>query len=94
MDKTPILTDYFVVCTANSSTHMGALREMIIDELEKNEFKIIFYDRGKEYSWLVVDGGEVVFHIFTEKGRKFYSLENLWIAAGRVNFKNRSKGTA
>jgi len=91
MEKTPIPTDFFVLCTANSSAHMGAIRELVIEELEKKGYKIIFYDRGKEYSWLVVDGGEVVFHIFTQKGRKFYSLESLWISAKTVDFQKNSK---
>lgn len=84
MAKTSMPTDYFFICTGNSFTHVGALRDSIIEALGDIDLKIIYYDKGKDYDWLVVDAGEMVFHFFTRKGREFFALENLWIEAERL----------
>jgi len=86
MRKTPIPTDYFVVVTANSRVHMRTLRDSIVEFLKLNGLPLIYYDKGDEYEWLLIDAGDVVIHIFTERGREFYDLEGLWIDADRIKF--------
>jgi len=78
MRSTPILTDYFVITTANSTPHMVALRDTIIEELKKLNHEILYYDKEKDHEWMIIDAGEIVFHIFTRKAREFYDLEGLW----------------
>ncbi|WP_369603932.1 RsfS/YbeB/iojap family protein, partial [Klebsiella quasipneumoniae] len=53
---------------------MGALREAILEYIEKETVEIIYYDKGKVYDWMVIDGGYFIVHIFSKKGREFYSL--------------------
>lgn len=81
MSNTPIITDTFLICTANSKTHMASLRDRIIDFFSSIDKTVLYYDKGKEYDWLIVDASEIVIHIFTKKGREFYALEKLWINA-------------
>jgi ribosome-associated protein len=89
MKSTTILTDYFVITTANSPNHMVAIRDAVVEEFEKLEQKIIYYDKDKQHEWMIVDAGDIVVHIFTKKAREFYDLESLW-----KNFENlRSKET-
>jgi len=85
MRKTPVPTDYFVIFTANSYTHMRAMRDELIDLIKELSLPLIYYDKGEEYEWLIIDAGSVVIHIFTEKGRDFYDLEGLWIDADRIS---------
>jgi len=84
MRSTPIPTSYFVIVTANSKPHMKALKESVIEELEKNKVRMLYCDKGEDYDWLLIDAGEIVIHIFTQRGREFYDLEGLWIMAKRL----------
>jgi len=83
MKSTLILTDYFVITTANSTSHMVALRDAVVKEFQKFDHEIIYYDKDKNHEWMIVDAGDIVIHIFTKKAREFYDLENLW-----KNFEN------
>jgi len=87
MSKTRLLTDYFIICTANSSVHMKSLRDDIVDYLNELGKQIIYYDRGEGYDWTLVDAGDVVIHIFTKNARQFYDIEHLWIDAERIDIK-------
>jgi len=84
MSTTPLPVDYFVICTGNSHTHLRALRDETLAEIDKTDMKILYFDKGKEYEWMIIDTGEIVFHFFTRKGREFYALEDLWMEAKRV----------
>ncbi|AEH50138.1 ribosome silencing factor [Pseudothermotoga thermarum] len=78
MRKTPLPTDYFVIVTANSQIHMGALRDAIVEFFESNGHPLIYFDKGTNYDWLLIDAGDIVVHVFTQRGREFYDLEGLW----------------
>jgi len=79
------LSSYFVIATANSEPHMIALRDSLIEEFDKNNIAVIYYDRGKGYDWLVVDCGYFIVHVFSKKGREFYALEDLWLNAKKYD---------
>jgi len=86
MSKTRLLTDYFVICTANSNIHMKSLRDEVVEFFNEKGKEIIHYDRGEGYDWVLIDAGDIVVHIFTKSAREFYDLEHLWIDAERVVF--------
>ncbi|HDP76856.1 MAG TPA: ribosome silencing factor [Mesotoga infera] len=91
ISKVSNLSDYFVVTTANSDPHMDALREGVLEYVERESVRIIFYDKGKGYDWMVIDGGYFIIHIFSKKGREFYSLEDLWLNAKRYTYRDLVK---
>ncbi|MCK6529442.1 ribosome silencing factor [Myxococcota bacterium] len=76
-------TDYFLVCTGTSSTHVQA----IADGLERVASSHGFHSQGIEGKgsgrWVLLDFGDVVVHVFTPDQREFYDLEGLWIDAPR-----------
>lgn len=80
-----ILADYFVICTADSSTQVKALADTLEDEFEK--VGIMPYSReGKDgLNWLLLDYGDVIVHIFYREMREFYSLEKLWSDAEKID---------
>lgn len=86
MSKTRLLTDYFVICTANSNIHMKSLRDEIVEFFNENGKELIYYDRGDNYDWLLIDAGDIVVHIFTKSAREFYDIEHLWLDAERIVF--------
>lgn len=84
MSKTRLLTDYFVICTANSNIHMKGLRNDVVEFFQDNGKELIYYDKGDNYDWMLIDAGDVVVHIFTKSAREFYDLEHLWLDVERI----------
>mgnify|MGYP001468730561 FL=1 len=76
-DKSSI-ADYMIVASGTSSRHIQALSEQVLEKLKNNgvnECKI----EGKESNeWKLVDGIDLIVHIFHPEKRKFYELEKIW----------------
>lgn len=85
---TTIFGDFFVIATVNSPNQMRATVEALIDFLKKNDEEILYFDKNHDLDWNIVDCGDIIFHIFTKKGREYYDLENLWYDLPRVDVNN------
>ncbi len=70
-----IISDYFVVASAPSTTHVQTLAEEV--EAKTGE-KPLRMEGVKEGRWVVIDYGDVLVHIFHKEEREFYQLERLW----------------
>ncbi len=77
-EKVTILADYFVICTATSSTHVKTLSEETDKILSENGEAPLRTEGYRGGGWVLVDFGCVIVHIFTDEVRKFYALERLW----------------
>ena len=76
--KVSSLCDYFVIATGSSSRQVKAIADSVEDEMTKIDIE----PRGKEgitsQSWVLLDYGDIMVHIFDEENRGFYNLEKLW----------------
>lgn len=72
------VADYFVIATGNSINQTRALADYIEDALYKEGFEIISKEGLREGEWILIDVSDVIVHIFTQKQRKFYDLDDLW----------------
>ncbi len=72
-----IVADYFVIVTANSSTHVRALADEVEYQLEEAGIKADHIE-GKATGWILMEYQGVVVHIFLEETRNYYNLERLW----------------
>ena len=82
-----VLADYFVICTAGSSTQIKTLADELgktMKDLDEAPLRTEGYRAG---GWLLVDFGCVVVHIFLQEMREFYNLEHLWADAVAVDTK-------
>jgi len=73
-----ILADYFVICTAGSTTQLKTLSdevEMVLKEKGENPLRREGHRSG---GWVLIDFGCVVVHLFSKEAREFYTLERLW----------------
>ena len=80
-----VLAEYFVICTASSATHVKTLTEEIdrvMSELGEPPLRREGYRSG---SWVLLDFGCVIVHVFMDEARKFYDLERLWHDAETVD---------
>jgi ribosome-associated protein len=78
------IADYFVICSASSTTQVGAIADGIGHALASGDIRPSHIEGGAEATWLLMDYGDVVVHIFDEPARSYYSLDRLWGDAPRV----------
>lgn len=71
------LADYFVITSGTSTTHIRALADNVEEELNKEQ---IYPNKIEGYNteWILMDYGDIVVHIFTEKERQNYNIEELY----------------
>ena len=73
------LTEYFVICSASSTTQVKALADNVEWRLKYDHETLVQHTEGYESAqWMLLDYGSVVLHVFMPEARKFYNLENLW----------------
>ena len=72
------IADKFVIASCGSINQTRALADYIEDDLEKEGYSILSKEGLREGEWILLDAGDIIVHIFTQKQREFYDLENLW----------------
>lgn len=79
------VTDYFVICHANSKTQVDAIAEKVIDQVREQQKVKPYHVEGRDNTeWILIDFVDVVVHVFLQSARKFYQLEELWADAERI----------
>ena len=84
-EELTVLADYFVICTANSTTHVRTLYDEVDKRLSMAGQPPIRREGYRNSNWLLLDFGCVVIHLFMEEARQFYNLERLWADAEEVD---------
>jgi ribosome-associated protein len=72
------MADYMIIASGTSSRHIQSLSEQVLEKLKNNgipDSKIEGKDSGE---WKLVDGVDLIIHIFHPEKRKFYELEKMW----------------
>ncbi len=72
------IADKFIIASGGSINQTKALADYIEDDLEKEGYHLLSKEGLREGEWILLDAGEVIVHIFTQRQRKFYDLDNLW----------------
>ncbi len=72
------MTDFFVVCSADSDKQVKAVADAVVDGLEEEGVRIWHSEGVSQLRWVLLDYVDVVVHIFQRQVRGFYNLERLW----------------
>lgn len=73
------IADFFVLCSGNSDSQLDAIAESVEKEVLENAGENPWRSEGKQNKeWILLDYVNVVVHIFKNKARKFYGLDELW----------------
>ena len=72
------ITDFFVICTADSDIQVKAITDHLRNELGKIKIKPWHIEGYENLRWVLVDFVDVIVHIFQPEIRDFYGLERLW----------------
>ena len=78
------ITDYLVLCSANSSTHVSALAGELEFRMGQRGVSPLHTDGGNARNWQVVDYGVVMVHVFDREAREFYNLDKLYREVGET----------
>lgn len=76
-DKTSI-ADYFVITTGNSVLQTQAIANEVEEKVEKAGYEVLSKEGFRDGSWILVDLGDIIVHVFTKEKREFYNIEKLW----------------
>ena len=79
-----VLSDYFIICTANSSTQVRALCDEVEEKLEEVGVRP-HHIEGKATGWVALDYGTVIVHVFGRNEREFYALDKMWSDGEQIN---------
>lgn len=73
-----IIADYFIIANGTNSSQVDALVGAVSDKLGKNGFEPKRIEGVRSASWILMDYGDVVVHVFSKEDRLFYNLERIW----------------
>ena len=76
-NKTSI-ADFMIIASGNSSRHIQALSEILIEKLEKKGINNCRLEGRESNDWKLIDAKDIIIHIFHPEKRKFYDLEKMW----------------
>jgi len=82
------LADHFLICTGSSNTHVKTLCDIIEKVLEEHKEPVLHREGHRSGTWVLLDYGCLVVHVFTEETRKFYDLERLWSDATEIGLED------
>jgi ribosome-associated protein len=71
-------TDYFLIATGRSDTHVSSIGDHLVDELKKEGVRPSGVEGMRGGRWVLVDYVDFVVHVFHPAAREFYQLERLW----------------
>lgn len=92
--KITSVTDYFVICSADSDTQVKAIADAIEEGMEERGISLYHSEGTHALLWVILDYVDVVAHIFYREARSFYNLERLWADAKRTVVADTVKKTS
>ena len=72
------MADYMIIASGTSSRHIQSLSEQVLEKLKNNGLKDSKIEGKDSNEWKLVDGIDLIIHIFHPEKRKFYELEKMW----------------
>jgi ribosome-associated protein len=72
------MADYIIIASGTSSRHIQALSEQVLEKLKTNGVKNSKIEGKESLDWKLVDGIDLIIHIFNPDKRKFYEIEKIW----------------
>ena len=80
--------DYVVICSGQSERQVDAIISGVEQSLKQQKVYPLGVEGKQNCQWVLMDFGDVIFHVFEDQNRGFYDLDGLWIDAQRVPLRN------
>jgi len=78
ISQVSIMADYFIIANGNNLLQVQALVENVREKMEQAGFEMKRLEGNRRSSWVLLDYGDMVVHIFDREDRLFYDLERIW----------------
>jgi|TARA_Y100001970_G_scaffold112236_1_gene140058 ribosome-associated protein len=72
------IADYMIIASGTSSRHIQALSEQVLEQFKDNGLINCKIEGSESNDWKLIDGIDLIVHIFNPEKRKFYELEKIW----------------
>ena len=72
------MADYMIIASGTSSRHIQALSEQVLEKFKNSGIKNCKIEGADSSDWKLIDGIDLIVHIFNPEKRKFYELEKMW----------------
>lgn len=92
VDEQTIIADYYVMCNGRATTHVKALSDEVEYQLGEKGVQMLRVDGRETGTWVLMDYGSVLVHIFTKDQREFYKLEKLYNEENEIDIKDLLTG--
>jgi len=79
-----VIADYFIIANGNNPSQITALVDSVDEAMHKAGAKSPRIEGHQNSSWVLMDYGDVIIHVFSKEDREFYNLERLWADCTRV----------
>ncbi len=83
-----ILADYFVIVNGTSNTHARTLADEVEFQLTQKGEEPLRREADTGNTWIVLDYGDIIIHVFYKDTRNFYKLEGLWADGEQIDISN------
>lgn len=84
ISQVSVLADYFVICSAGNDSQIQALVDNVDEKMHENGYQIRQQEGRNSGTWVLLDYGDVIVHIFERENRSFYNLERIWNGGRRI----------
>lgn len=72
------IADYFIIASGNNQNQLQAMRDAADEALYKAGIKVKQIEGNQNSTWILMDYGDIIIHIFSKEDRLFYDLERIW----------------
>ena len=86
------LVDFFVIATADSRRQGNAIAGEVDQEMKRLGERKLGMEGSEEGRWVLIDYGDFVVHVFSSEARTYYSLEDIWGDAVRIDWRDQEAG--
>jgi len=73
-----VLGDYFVIASGNNINQLQAMEDAVDEVMYKNGYHQKQVEGTRQSSWILLDYGNIVVHLFSKEDREFYDLDRIW----------------
>ncbi len=80
------VADYFVIASANNVNQVRAIADFVDQKLFENGARVIHSEGYQTATWVLLDFGTIIVHVFNKEERQLYNLEKIWGSGAPVQF--------
>lgn len=91
LEGTGAFAEYFLVCSGHSQPQIQAISDAVEEMLETHGRRLKHREGKFDAEWVLLDYGDFVVHIFSDRARRYYDLERLWRSAERIDFPEQGR---